>query len=42
MPYSINNIGRRTCAITEDLVNCVFEPSYPDIVFIQTGTPQTA
>ena len=35
--YSVDNIGRRSQAVSEDGINCVFEQSVPDIVFIETG-----
>lgn len=35
--FSVNNIGRRTYAIVDDKVNCVFEPAIPDIVLINNG-----
>ena len=40
--FSISNIGRRTVVLTDDMVNCIFEPDNPDIVIIQAGTPQTS
>ena len=32
--YSIQNIGRRSVVVSEDKINCVFEQSIPDLVFI--------
>ena len=32
--YSVPNIGRRSVAVSEDGINCVFEQEVPDIVFI--------
>ena len=40
--FSISNIGRRTVVLTDDMVNCIFEPDNPDIVIIQAGTPKTS
>lgn len=34
--FSIANIGRRTLAIQNDDVNCIFQPEIPDIVFLNT------
>lgn len=34
--FSIANIGRRTFAIQNDDVNCIFQPEVPDIVFLNT------
>ena len=34
--FSIANIGRRTLAIQNDDVNCIFQPEVPDIVFLNT------
>ena len=39
--FSVQNIGRRTASIVDDSINCVFEPDNPDIVIIQSGTPDT-
>jgi len=32
--FSVSNIGRRTAVLTNDMVNCIFEPNNPDIVII--------
>ena len=32
--YNVQNIGRRSIAVSEDGINCVFEQEVPDIVFI--------
>lgn len=32
--YSISNIGRRTIVLTDDSINCLFEPEIPNVVFI--------
>lgn len=32
--YSVSNIGRRTDVVTNDDVNCLFEPDVPNIVFL--------
>ena len=39
--FSVDNIGRRTAVLVDDMVNCIFEPDNPDIVIIQTGTAET-
>lgn len=39
--FSVQNIGRRTVSIVDDSINCIFEPDNPDIVIIQSGTPDT-
>ena len=39
--YSVKNIGRRTVALVDDTVNCIFAPQVPDIVIIKTGQPET-
>ena len=36
--FSIANIGRRTIAIKNDDVNCIFQPEIPDIVFINADS----
>ena len=40
--FNINNIGRRTTVLNNDMINCIFEPNNPDIVIIQTGTVETS
>lgn len=40
--FSVNNIGRRTVVLVDDMVNCIFEPDNPDIVIIQAGTAETS
>lgn len=37
----VPTIGRRSQAKQNDKVNCIFEPLIPDIVFIETGQPDT-
>ena len=32
--YSVNNIGRRAKIVSNDKINCVFEPTIPDIVYL--------
>lgn len=39
---SVSNIGRRTKVITNNDVNCVFEPDIPDFVLIEAGQDDTA
>lgn len=36
--FSIANIGRRTLAIQNDDVNCIFQPEIPDVVFINADS----
>ena len=36
--FSVQNIGRRTTIINDDNINCIFQPNYPDIVIIQSGS----
>ena len=38
---SVNNIGRRTIVENDDSINCVFAPDIPDVIFIETGQPDT-
>lgn len=38
--FSINNIGRRSIVITDNDVNCIFEPDIPDYVMIEITTPE--
>ena len=40
--FSIDNIGRRTTVLVDDMVNCIFQPDNPDIVIIQAGTSTTS
>ena len=35
--YSVPNIGRRSYAVSEDGINCVFEQEVPDVVFVEIG-----
>ena len=39
--YSVKNIGRRTVAIVDDTINCIFAPAMPDLVIIKTGQSDT-
>ena len=34
---NVSNIGRRTKVITDDKVNCLFEPEIPNYILIETG-----
>lgn len=36
--FSVNNIGRRSYVVSDDKVNCVFEPEIPDVILIQNNT----
>ena len=38
---SVDNIGRRPQAKQMSEINCVFEPEVPDLIFIETGQPDT-
>ena len=35
--YNVNNIGRRSEVVSDDKINCVFEQTVPDIVFLPIG-----
>lgn len=39
--FSVDNIGRRTLVITDNSVNCIFEPYVPDVVLIEAGQDTT-
>ena len=39
--FSISNIGRRAYVISDNDVNCVFEPDIPDFVLIEKGQEDT-
>jgi len=39
--FSVKNIGRRTMVISDDKINCIFEPTMTDLVIIEEGTSQT-
>ena len=39
--FSVNNIGRRTHVVTDNTVNCIFEPYIPDVVLIENGQDTT-
>lgn len=39
--FSVDNIGRRTLVITDNTVNCIFEPYIPDVVLIESGQEDT-
>ena len=36
--FSIENIGRRTLTISNDAINCIFQPDNPDIVIIEANS----
>lgn len=40
--FKVSNIGKRTKSIQNDKINCLFDPFFPDIRFIEAGTPKTA
>lgn len=35
--FNVNNIGRRTKAINDNSINCLFEPAFPDLVILEKG-----
>lgn len=35
--FSVENIGRRSIVVSDDKINCIFEPEIPDVVFINQG-----
>ena len=37
---SVNNIGRRTKVITDDKINCIFEPNIPNLIIIDINNPE--
>lgn len=39
--FSISNIGRRSIVINDNDINCVFEPTIPDFIIIETGQDDT-
>ena len=32
--FSVNNIGRRTVVISDDKINCIFQPFVPDVILL--------
>lgn len=38
--FSVQNIGRRTAVISDDNINCIFEPTIPDIYIIDENNQQ--
>lgn len=40
--FSVGNIGRRTHVVTDNTVNCVFEPYVPDVIMIESGQETTS
>ena len=34
-PFNVQNIGRRTATIVDDTINCIFQPTPPDVVIIE-------
>lgn len=38
--FSVANIGRRTLAINNEDINCIFQPEIPDIVFINVDSDE--
>ena len=36
--YSVQNIGRRTYAIEDDNITCLYPPNVPAVVFVEEGT----
>lgn len=39
--FSVSNIGRRSIVISDNDINCVFEPTIPDFIIIETGQDDT-
>jgi len=35
--FGVGNIGRRTTTIVDDHINCIFEPTIPNVVLIKAG-----
>lgn len=40
--FSVQNIGRRTKVVSDNTINCLFEPTIPDLIFIENNTPITS
>lgn len=40
--FNISNIGRRVEVIEDSAINCIVSPEVPDLVYIETGTSETA
>ena len=40
--FGVGNIGRRTTTIVDDHINCIFEPTIPNVVLIKAGAAQTS
>lgn len=38
--YSVSAIGRRGDVVTDDKINCLFEPEIPDVVFLSIDHPE--
>ena len=36
--FSVQNIGRRTAVLVDDSINCIFEPSSPDLILLESGS----
>ena len=41
LPYSVSAIGRRTKVLSDDKINCLFEPDIPDNILIKNNDVQT-
>lgn len=39
--FNISNIGRRSLVESNNDYNCIFEPEIPDVIIIETDTPDT-
>lgn len=39
---SVSNIGRRSLVKTDNDINCIFEPDFPDLVMIDAGSKERA
>ena len=40
--FKVVNIGKRTKVITDDKINCMFEPFFPNVCFIEASMPNTS
>lgn len=40
--FSVSEIGKRTKSVNNDKINCLFDPKFPEIYFIECDTDKTA
>jgi hypothetical protein len=40
--FSVSNIGRRTKVVSDDSINCIFEPEIPDLILLDTSDEDIA